>query len=132
MTFVDASAVVAILTREPEADFLALKLERGGPALLSGFVLVEAALAVARKRAVSPETAREAVLAFAEAAEAEWVPIDRGVADLALAAYARFGKGRHPAALNLGDCFSYACARAREARLLFKGDDFALTDIDAA
>ena len=50
---------------------------------------------------------------------------------LALDAYARFGKGRHPARLNMGDCFAYACARSHGVPLLYKGDDFALTDIEA-
>ncbi|HET6195707.1 MAG TPA: type II toxin-antitoxin system VapC family toxin, partial [Acetobacteraceae bacterium] len=52
--------------------------------------------------------------------------------DLATEAYAQFGKGRHPAALNMGDCFAYACARTNGARLLFKGRDFARTDIEPA
>jgi ribonuclease VapC len=52
--------------------------------------------------------------------------------DLAIDAYARYGKGRHPAALNFGDCFAYACARAANAPLLYKGDDFPQTDIETA
>lgn len=60
------------------------------------------------------------------------VPIGEAEYAVAAGAYARFGKGRHPAALNMGDCFSYACARTNQARLLFKGDDFARTDIAAA
>lgn len=52
--------------------------------------------------------------------------------DFAIDAYARYGKGRHPAALNMGDCHAYACAKAHGARLLFKGDDFSRTDIDRA
>jgi ribonuclease VapC len=52
--------------------------------------------------------------------------------DIASEAYAQFGKGRHPAALNMGDCFAYACARANSARLLFKGEDLRRTDIEPA
>ena len=51
--------------------------------------------------------------------------------EIATDAYAQYGKGRHPAALNMGDCFAYACAKANRASLLFKGDDFAKTDIAA-
>jgi len=61
------------------------------------------------------------------------VPIDRAIAKRAVAAFAAYGKGRgHPARLNLADCLSYACARADRVPLLFKGEDFARTDIDAA
>ncbi|CAN5295645.1 hypothetical protein BH09PSE1_BH09PSE1_29370 [soil metagenome] len=51
---------------------------------------------------------------------------------LALEAFDRFGKGRHPAALNMGDCFAYACAKSLAVPLLYKGDDFAQTDVEAA
>jgi ribonuclease VapC len=59
-------------------------------------------------------------------------PVDAAQASAAFAAWRRFGKGRHPAGLNLGDCFSYALARAAGAPLLFKGNDFAQTDIASA
>ena len=59
-------------------------------------------------------------------------PFEPETAALAIDAYARFGKGRHPAGLNFGDCFAYACARHFDVPLLYKGDDFALTDIRAA
>jgi len=61
-----------------------------------------------------------------------FVVIDERTYDIALDAYAQYGKGRHPAALNMGDCFAYGCARAHNARLLFKGENFARTDIGAA
>jgi ribonuclease VapC len=60
------------------------------------------------------------------------VPIGGLEFDLAADAYARFGKGRHPAKLNMGDCYAYACAKANQARLLFKGGDFVKTDIEPA
>ena len=62
----------------------------------------------------------------------EIVPVDLALARLAADAFARFGKGRHPAALNYGDCFAYALAKANGAALLFKGTDFALTDVASA
>ena len=60
------------------------------------------------------------------------VPLDEEQAGIALAAWRRFGKGRHVAGLNLGDCYSYALAKSRQAPLLFKGEDFAQTDIASA
>jgi len=69
---------------------------------------------------------------FAEEAELRLAAIGEREFDLALQAFSRFGKGRHPARLNMGDCFAYACAKFHGVPLLFKGDDFALTDIDAA
>jgi ribonuclease VapC len=64
--------------------------------------------------------------------DAQVVSMDRHIADLALDAHRRFGKGRHKAALNMGDCFSYACAKAHRVPLLCKGDDFIHTDIRIA
>ena len=60
------------------------------------------------------------------------VDMPAATADLAIDAYARYGKGRHPAALNFGDCFAYACAKHFDVPLLYKGNDFAQTDIGAA
>jgi ribonuclease VapC len=65
-------------------------------------------------------------------AQIEVVPFDRAQAELAREAYRRYGKGRHPAALNFGDCFAYALSSLREEPLLFKGDDFAKTDLRSA
>ena len=58
--------------------------------------------------------------------------IDQRIGEAAIDAHDRFGKGRHPARLNMGDCFAYACARTNNAPLLFKGEDFALTDVALA
>ena len=74
----------------------------------------------------------ELLRAFLKETGAHSVEIDRAVGDLALEAHARFGKGRHKAALNMGDFFSYACARSRGVALLCKGDDFRHTDIAIA
>ena len=62
----------------------------------------------------------------------EIIPVDHGLAELAADAFARFGKGRHPASLNYGDCFAYALAKHLRAPLLFKGEDFAKTDVESA
>ena len=69
---------------------------------------------------------------FQALAETQVLPIGEAEQIAALEAHARFGKGVHPAKLNMGDCFAYACARVHGAPLLYKGEDFALTDIEAA
>ena len=73
--------------------------------------------------------ARDRVADFLRLARIEMVDIGAPESALALDAFARFGKGRHPARLNMGDCFAYACAKTNDARLLYKGDDFARTDL---
>ena len=77
-------------------------------------------------------SARATVQGFIELNDLKFVAIGEREFDLATQAYAEFGKGQHPAALNMGDCFAYACAKANRAKLLFKGEDFAKTDIASA
>lgn len=64
--------------------------------------------------------------------DARWITIDAEIGKAAVNAFDRYGNGRHRAALNMGDCFSYACAKVHGLALLYKGDDFAHTDIEAA
>lgn len=131
--FVDASAIVAILTREPEADILADSLDGARSPITSPIAIFEAALGVCRKRHASVAEAQEDVFEFLETAGVRTVSVTVQEAGIALDAFARYGKGRgHPAQLNLGDCFAYAVAKAHEAPLLFKGDDFSKTDIRSA
>lgn len=131
--FVDASAIVAILTGEPEADALADLLEKAGAPITSSIAIFEAALGICRKRHASVEEAGADVREFLEMAGVRTVAIAEQDAETALAAFSRYGKGRgHPAQLNLGDCFAYAVAKNHRATLLFKGDDFAKTDIRSA
>jgi ribonuclease VapC len=131
--FVDASAIVAILTREAEADALADVLESARSPITSPIAIFEAALGICRKRHSSVEEAEEDVRQFLETAGVRAVPITEREAETALAAFSRYGKGRgHPAQLNLGDCFAYAAAKNHRTALLFKGEDFAKTDIPAA
>ena len=75
------------------------------------------------------EVAEDLVERYIVAANMSFVSIGRREWELATAAYARFGKGRHPAGLNMGDCFAYACAKANDAKLLYKGEDFEKTDL---
>ena len=131
--FVDASAIVAILTSEPEADPLSDLLEAARSAFTSPIAIFEAVLGVCRKRRASIEEAERDVGEFLELAGIEVVPITARDAEAALAAFSRYGKGRgHPAQLNLADCFAYAMAKNRRRALLFKGNDFDKTDIRSA
>ena len=131
--FVDASAIIAILTREPEADELADLLESAASPITSPIAIFEAVAGICRKRHASGEEAAKDGDDFLLAASVKAVPITLTEARLATAAFSRYGKGRaHPARLNLADCFAYAVAKSHGTSLLFKGDDFARTDIRAA
>ena len=131
--FVDASAIVAILTREADADELADALETARSPITSAIAVFEATLGVCRKRHASVAEAQEDVSEFLGTAGVRTVSITSKEAEAALDAFSRYGKGRdHPAQLNLGDCFAYAVARTYRTELLFKGEDFTKTDIRAA
>lgn len=131
--FIDTSAVVAILARERDAGEYATKLARATRRLCAGHVVLEASMRLSSLLGVDPREAEDAITRMFADAEVEVVSIDAVVAREAVAAFAKFGKGRgHRARLNFGDCLSYACARVHAAPLLFKGSDFATTDIDRA
>ena len=127
--FVDASALVAILAREPEAGNFVDEIGEAS-ASYSAIAQWETTNALCR---IDPEftleQARHAILDFAALYEMELVAIGAEEAKIAAEAFATYGKGRHPAKLNMGDCFAYACAKANNARLLYKGDDFSHTDL---
>lgn len=128
--FVGASAIVAILTQEPEADALIDRLERAVRPITSAIAIFEAALGLCRKSYVSVEEAEADVAEFLTSARVTLVPIAANEATAALGAFSRYGKGRgHPAQLNMGDCFAYSVARCHRTSLLYKGDDFGKTDI---
>lgn len=128
--FVDASAVISVLSGEDDAPALALALDRAEKILISPIAIYEAVAGLARKRDCPVEEAQALVDLFVSEARAEVVEITENVGRLAVEAFARFGKGRHRADLNMGDCFAYACARANAVPLLFKGNDFIHTDIE--
>lgn len=131
--FVDASAMVAVLTREPEADGLADLLESARSPITSPVAIFETVLGICRKRRISVEDAERSVDEFLTVSRIQCIPIDRHDASRALTAFSRYGKGRqHPAQLNLGDCFAYAVAKNHRTSLLFKGQDFDKTDIRIA
>src|SRR5208337_871050 len=126
--FVDASAIVAILTREPDADALADVLDGATAPITSPIAIFEATLGICRKRHASVEEAEADLRAFFDVTGISCVAITPDDAATALTAFSRYGKGRgHPAELNLGDCFAYAVARNHRAKLLFTGEDFSKT-----
>lgn len=133
MIFVDASAVVAILTAEPEAANLAAKLEAEPERISGGHVILEAATRLATLLGLAPSVADGLVTRLLREADITIVPITEEIAHGSIAAFERYGKGRGGTAnLNFGDCLSYACAKAHSARLLCKGHDFSQTDIARA
>jgi ribonuclease VapC len=137
--FIDASVIVAILGREPAAEEIEKRLAvTAGPFFISSLVRFEASVSLARLKAgkemkPSPEmvgASRRAVEAFVEGLDAEEMAISSEIGDLALETAMRYGKVvGHPADLNFGDCFAYACAKAGRLPLLYKGIDFAETDL---
>jgi ribonuclease VapC len=130
--FVDASAWTAILLSEPEAEALRLKLAEAEIVMTSAIASWETARAVGREAVMDLREAIDEVTALQKLAAALIVPIGEAEQAVAVEAHARFGKGVHPAKLNMGDCFAYACAKTNGVPLLYKGDDFALTDIEPA
>lgn len=126
---VDTSALAAIVLGENDAEsILAVLLRAGEHISVSAVTLVEATVVLEARH--GPQGAAELDLLL-QRLDADIVSVDRNQARLAVAAWRRFGKGRHPAGLNLGDCFPYALARATDDALLFKGRDFAQTDVRA-
>lgn len=127
---IDASALLAILFDEPEStEFTRRIAETVEDRLISPVNFVEAAIRSEDPRLPPKATILDAVM---EALAIAIAPITAEQARLAREAYRRFGKGRHPAGLNLGDCFAYALSKSSNEPLLYKGDDFARTDIEAA
>ena len=128
--FVDASALVAILIQEPDAQILTDRLQGASAPITSPIAIYEAATAVARHKRGGIEAARADVQMLLDTVPIAVVAVTSADADEALGAFARFGKGQgHPARLNMADCFAYAAAKNHRVPLLFKGDDFPQTDI---
>lgn len=126
---IDTSAIVAIAFNEPEAETYEQKVVDAPRRFISAATILELAIVI------------EARLGDAGAAEldlwlykagVEIVAVDAEQIAVARRAWRSYGKGRHPAGLNYGDCFSYALAKTRNEPLLYKGDDFSRTDIEAA
>jgi ribonuclease VapC len=123
---IDTSAIIAILTNEPERHSFNEAVEKARSPMMSAASFVETSIVIESSRGY--DGLRDFDL-FVASAGIEIVPVDVEQARVAREAYRRYGKGRHPAALNYGDCFSYALAKATGLPLLFKGTDFSETDI---
>lgn len=123
---IGSSAIIAVLLNEANAAPIAQAIEASSQRLLSAANL-EASIVIESRKGEAG--GRELDLLLYRAA-IEIVAVDQDQAEIARIAWRRFGKGRHPAGLNYGDCSAYALARARQLPLLFQGDDFSQTDID--
>lgn len=126
MIAVDTSALMAIVLKEPEAGACAAALEREDELLISAGTVAEA-LIVSARRNVGEEMAR-----IVDGLGFMIVPVTPAAARRIGAAYRRWGRGWHPAALNFGDCFAYDLAKQNECRLLYVGEDFGKTDLESA
>jgi ribonuclease VapC len=129
--FVDASAMISMMTGEGDADALADRLEADPLRLCSAISAWETVAGLCHAYTFSVSSARAEVKSFMTLNEFKFVSIGEREFDLATEA-SKFGTRKHPAGLNMGDCFAYACAKANDAALLFKGDDFSNTDIRKA
>ncbi len=127
--FVDASAMICMIAREAEARRLVEVLRTDPERLCSAMSNWETMAGLCRSYELLLSDAQVLVQRFVDEIGLRLVPIGQPECDAAAEAYRRYGKGRHSAALNMGDCFAYACAKANEARLLYIGDDFSRTDL---
>jgi ribonuclease VapC len=125
---IETSALVAMLTNEPEAERFEAAVEADPVRMMSTASYLEAAIVVEQR--FGEPGGRELDL-WLHRAGVDLVSVDAEQADVARSAYRRFGKGRNRAGLNYGDCFAYALAKVSGEPLLYKGDDFAHTDIGA-
>jgi ribonuclease VapC len=123
---IDTSAIAAILFNEPDAAALEGKIADDPVRLMSAATFLEATIVIEAR--LGDPGGREFDL-WLHRAEIEILPVDAEQADMARRAWRSFGRGRHPAGLNYGDCFSYALAATHDEPLLFKGDDFTKTDV---
>jgi ribonuclease VapC len=126
---VDTSALVCILLAEPEAEDFARAIAQSPDNLVGAPTWVEASIVLTARLGIE---GHNLLLELLHRSQATIVPCDASLAGAAYEAWLRYGRGRHPAGLNFGDCFAYALAKQRGEPLLFKGDDFAKTDIVAA
>jgi ribonuclease VapC len=123
---IDSSALIAILQDEPEGAALAALLETAPAPMIAAPTRVEASIVVLARKG---ESGLSMMNRYLSAAAVETITFDSRQAAIAVDAFRRFGRNRHRAGLNFGDCFAYALARATNEPLLFKGDDFVHTDV---
>ena len=123
---IDTSAIVAILQNEPEQDAFIEAIESADIRLVSAASFVEASIVILTRYGMDGILDLDLFMAKAGI---EISSVDSDQANIARRAFRDFGRGRHPAELNFGDCFSYALAKSLDLPLLFKGSDFSRTDI---
>jgi len=124
---IDTSAIIAILQAEDDAERLAQAIAADAVRLMSAASILEASIVFERRRR---EAGGREIDLFLHEGGIEAVPFDAAQLRIARRAFRTYGRGNHPARLNYGDCFSYALSKATGEPLLFKGGDFALTDVD--
>ncbi len=128
--FIDTSVFVAIFAHEDDREHWLETIDATDGLLTSSLVVLESTMRLTSLLKLPPPLIREKLEAFFIDANIRIIPIEAEHATVAVEAFARFGKGRgHPAQLNLADCLSYACAKSRGVPLLYKGNDFARTDL---
>lgn len=123
---IDTSALIAILLGEPDAEAFAVAIANDPKRLISAFSALEVSIVIEVKKGEAGGRELDLLL---HRAQIEIVAMDSEQAELARIAWRTFGKGRHPAGLNIGDCCSYALSKSSGEPLLFKGDDFSKTDL---
>jgi ribonuclease VapC len=126
---IDTSAVIAILLSEPGADSYRQAINDADVLLMSAASVLEASLVIESRIGIEASAALDRWL---ESAPIEIIVVTRHQVSLAREGFRRYGKGRHPAGLNFGDCFSYALAKVSGESLLFQGEDFSRTDVTPA
>jgi ribonuclease VapC len=128
---IDASAIVAILLAEEDAESVANMISQQRRRFTTSISLTETSIRLLRLRRGTERQVIGEIDNLLSTLGVEIRDVDSAAWRVAARAYARFGKGRHPAGLNFGDCLAYAAAKQAGARLVYKGDDFALTDVNA-
>lgn len=126
---IDTSAVMALLLEETDADKIAITLAKAETIRVASPNLLEMSIVAASKRG---EDGYAKLRNLLERLSVEIIACDTIITEIAIEAWKRYGKGRHPASLNFGDCFAYALAKQRSEPLLFKGEDFSQTDVMSA
>ncbi len=129
---VDPSVVVAILLQEADADELSRRLRRADVLRMSTASFLEAGIVLDQRAKLQQDDPADRLSELLQSARIELVPFTEDHAQIARVAYRRYGRARHAAKLNFGDCISYALAKSLDEPLLFKGTDFSLTDVRVA
>lgn len=127
---IDASAFLAILLQEPEGPEMAERIAVAKSPYTSPLAVYETCTRLMNARQMTADQAQDTLRDLLDEAAVRVVPVTESMITVALKAFEKYGRSRHPADLNFGDCFAYACARAYRAPLLFKGNDFSQTDIN--